>query len=766
MLDLTDEQRTPLIGGGFGLLLPLVEAALTGNGVVDASREAVADSQAAAFKLLTMHCEPSLALGAPTRRAQASLLLALLARGERWRARAAAALLTLAPALASVVEILEEAIFAPAAAQRLAALGALCAISPLREGCLSPSASTSARFWLATHDAHPECASRALAAWELYQSCALEAKGAAADVLLDDEVLFGAGGLLPLVNHHDERVRTQVAGALAAAVTEASRLPALLQKIFELYKGSERAPAAAPTGAPRGKGGGVHPSGGEGSAAVDDGWQPRHGVALCIVAAAPRVEVKMLPVVFAFLKRSLGDAHEAVAAAMVDAGRALIETQPLPTPMLLLLVPMLEAFLAEPATSERDDVARQGAVLLMGTLAKRMEPTDPKVSQVLDRLLEALKTPSEVVQRTVALSLAKLFSGSELKGRAEQYVSPLLSTLLQTASYAERRGAAFGLAGVCKGVGLRSLKRYDVMLALARALDEKKRGEAEANTKLRFALREGEAEANAREGALNAYECLCESFGRLFEPYVTAILPLLLSCVADGSGGVRHAAMSASQAIMGQLSAQGVKLVLPSLLLALGEDKWRTKHAAVELLGAMAYCAPRQLSRTLPQVVPALTSVLTHAHPRVVESAKSALESVGAVIRNPEISQIVPTLMHALAEPSTQTTAALDVLAHCEFEHCVDAPSLALIVPLLHRGLRERGAHAKRKTAHITGNMCSLLTERADIVPYLGMLLPELQAVLLDPIPEVRSTGGKALGQVRSPHTSTVLCNIPPRPPL
>ena len=203
------------------------------------------------------------------------------------------------------------------------------------------------------------------------------------------------------------------------------------------------------------------------------------------------------------------------------------------------------------------------------------------------------------------------------------------------------------------------------------------------------------------------------------------------------------------------------------LLLALGEDKWRTKHAAVELLGAMAYCAPRQLSRTLPQVVPALTSVLTHAHPRVVEGAKSALESVGAVIRNPEIAQIVPTLMGALAEPDTRTTAALDVLAHCEFEHCVDAPSLALIVPLLRRGLRERGGHAKRKTAHIAGNMCSLLSERGDIVPYLGMLLPELQAVLLDPIPEVRSTGGKALGQVRESHTRAHhrVEHGPPRPP-
>jgi ABC-type enterochelin transport system permease subunit len=47
----------------------------------------------------------------------------------------------------------------------------------------------------------------------------------------------------------------------------------------------------------------------------------------------------------------------------------------------------------------------------------------------------------------------------------------------------------------------------------------------------------------------------------------------------------------------------------------------------------------------------------------------------------------------------------------------------------VHRGLRERGVDTKKKAAQIVGNMSSLVTEPLDMIPYIGLLLPEVKKV-------------------------------------
>lgn len=159
------------------------------------------------------------------------------------------------------------------------------------------------------------------------------------------------------------------------------------------------------------------------------------------------------------------------------------------------------------------------------------------------------------------------------------------------------------------------------------------------------------------------------------------------------------------------------------------------------------------------------------------ESARLAMADISSVIKNPEIARLSPILLAALADPcmlnslkmckyffvfsfnvllhliANKTKEALESLLECEFMHSIDAPSLALLVPILSRALRERTADLKRKGSAITGNIMTMVGDPKAVLPYLSSLLPGLKGCLVDPIPDVRATSAKALGTLIAGNT-------------
>ncbi|KAJ3153392.1 translational activator of GCN4 [Geranomyces michiganensis] len=459
-----------------------------------------------------------------------------------------------------------------------------------------------------------------------------------------------------------------------------------------------------------------------------DEWEARAGIASALNACVPIVkDLDSLRRFFAFLidGEALGDRNETVRRGMLSAGLSAANASG--KTYVRELLDVINVYLSKPANaSETHDRIREACVILLGTFAQHLDATDPLIPEVIAKLMDTLKTPSETVQMAVSECLPALVKVNKQDSR--RLVEKLLHQLYTSPKYGERRGAAYGLAGVVKGCGISALKEFSVMSSLREAVEDKKRVEK-------------------REGAVFAFETLSQTLGRLFEPYVIQILPLLLVCFGDSSREVREATEDACRVIMSKLSAHCVKLVLPSLLNGLEDRNWRTKTGAIDVLASMAFLAPKQLSVSLPTVVPRICEVLADSHAKVQESAKHALNQFGNVIKNPEIQALVPVLLAALVDPNGKTGAALSALLDTAFVHYIDAPSLALLVPILQRGLRERSTDIKKRAAQIMGNMASL-TDPKDLVPYLDSLMPELKEVLVDPVPEARATSARAFGNM------------------
>ena len=469
---------------------------------------------------------------------------------------------------------------------------------------------------------------------------------------------------------------------------------------------------------------------------TDDAWAVRCGVA-CILnecGLGHAFGASGVQSIMAFIvDDGTVDPQPEVRLAMLDAGTALIDTYG--ESMVDAMLPPIEAVLERTRIGGGDDQEldwqREGATVLCGRLARHLAKDDARIVDIMRMLVESLKTPSQSVQESAAACLPALMRKPLVQEQAHDLLSNMLRDLTSKKStYALQRGSAYGLAGMVKGLGTGGLSRYGVNVVehlLTSAEDTKDKA--------------------ARQGALFGIELLTAKIGLLFEAYVIKLLPVMLKCCGDSNKEVRAAAKEAARVVMATLSGPGVKLVMPKLLVGLQADQWRTKQAAIRMLGSMAFCAPRQLSACLPQIVPALVDyALCSTQPKVRAAGKTALKEIGSVVRNPEILRLVPSLTKALLKPSEFTSAALKKLTRTSFIHAIDAPSLALIIPTITRGMKSRKSATKKMAASIAGSICSLVVSPNDVIPYIPDLWPGLQMVVVDPIPDVRAVAAHAVG--------------------
>lgn len=462
----------------------------------------------------------------------------------------------------------------------------------------------------------------------------------------------------------------------------------------------------------------------------------RLSLARILVECIPQATTKSVnKLVSFFVPGALTDRNTMVQETMLEAAIVLVNEHG--NKRTQFIMSTFQNFLTKSAKTVDNDATRKNVIILLGIMAKHLDPQDPQVKAILAQLIQALNTPSQVVQEAVANCFPALIE--TYRKESTNMLKELNKALYDGTDFGQRKGAAYGIAGIVRGLGLQAVKQQTGFM-------KKNLQDSKVNKKI---------------GALIGIGVFSSMLGRLFEPFIGSLLPSLLTCYGDSTTTVREITDDTVKTLMRYLSATGVRLTLPALLKAIDQDVWRTKVGCVQLLAAMANCSPKQLSMCLPTIVPKIIDVLGDSHMKVQEASSQALRQLCLAIRNPEISSLSKPIMAALQDPANSTHSCLALIIHLEFKHVIDAASLSLIMPILQRGFKERSSETRRLAVQIIGALY-LLTDQRDLEPYLASVIPGIKTSILDPVPEVRAVTAKALGAMVSGSGEDVILELMP----
>jgi elongation factor 3 len=225
--------------------------------------------------------------------------------------------------------------------------------------------------------------------------------------------------------------------------------------------------------------------------------------------------------------------------------------------------------------------------------------------------------------------------------------------------------------------------------------------------------------------------------------------PILEQAVAK-SPEVKKAAKETAVSICENITPFAMKSLLPAIFAQLPvEKKWAIRELALECIAVFSKHAPKQLGNALPLIVPEVTACMWDTKKQVKAAATNAMKSACEVIGNKDIEHMTGSIVTAITKPK-EVPEIMHKMAGVTFVQSVESPALAMVVPLLLRGLREKSTATKRQSAVIIDNMSKLVDNPIDAGPFLPLLLPALEQnaeSIADP--EARDTTAGAVAQLQ-----------------
>merc|ERR1719166_465359 len=143
------------------------------------------------------------------------------------------------------------------------------------------------------------------------------------------------------------------------------------------------------------------------------------------------------------------------------------------------------------------------------------------------------------------------------------------------------------------------------------------------------------------------------------------------------------------------------------------------------MMSALASSHPQQVAWCLVEALPPALQLMTDLKKDVKTAAVAACMALSGTAGIRDMEPFVPEMMQAINDPKS-IGDVVEKLASVVFVQAVETPALAVAVPVVSRGLKDKKESTKRRACVIIDNMVKLVPDPREVLPFLDQLLPLL----------------------------------------
>ena len=222
---------------------------------------------------------------------------------------------------------------------------------------------------------------------------------------------------------------------------------------------------------------------------------------------------------------------------------------------------------------------------------------------------------------------------------------------------------------------------------------------------------------------------ICSNRYPLFEPYLLQIMDSI--CSQDGNisnknRNIRELYYEIIILVLDNINVNAISIVLQSIYKILNHYRWEPQYYGLKSILYLTETKTDSIRQNLQEIIPHVSDLMISSKNDISELAKDTMIAICKTSGNNDIEPFIDQIIKSVLIPQ-EVSNCVHSLASTVFIQKVEGPALAVVEPLLIRGLKENKIAMKRKVASIVENMLVLVDDICDGAPFIDRVLPGLK---------------------------------------